>query len=68
MARWVALGLAGQRVGEPFEAPDRARAEAEARARVGDRCFRVQSLLSWEQTQAELRELERKKARLAGED
>lgn len=55
MARWVALGLAGQRVGEPFEAPDRAAALAAATQAHGARVVMVQSVLSWQESQALLR-------------
>lgn len=52
--RWVALNLAGQRVGDPFFAEDKQHAYDRGCALYGPACLSVQSLLSWEQAQEDL--------------
>lgn len=55
MARWYALDREGQRIGEVLEAPDRPAAEAAAARAHGAKVATVQSLLSWQASQAILK-------------
>ncbi len=62
MARWYALGPDHRPVGPPFEADDKGHAYDKGCALFGERCWTVQSVVSWETSEAE-RRAERRRPR-----